>query len=146
MKNGVGSGSISQRYGSRDPDLHQNVTDPQHCWQGGSQAPEAKVRLSGDRLGTSRTLAGASQAPETKVRLSGDRERNITYLGRGITGPGDKGPVVRGQEKGHDVLWAESVGDPEPDPHVFGPPGYGSINQKYESGSGSGSFPFVIMC
>jgi hypothetical protein len=28
-----GSGSISQRYGSSDPDTgtHQNVTDPQHC-------------------------------------------------------------------------------------------------------------------
>jgi hypothetical protein len=25
---GVGSGSISQRYGSGDPDPHQNVTDP----------------------------------------------------------------------------------------------------------------------
>jgi hypothetical protein len=29
MKKGVGS--ISQRYGSGDPDPHQNVTDPQHC-------------------------------------------------------------------------------------------------------------------
>ena len=30
---GVGSGSesISQRYGSGDPDPHQNITDPQHC-------------------------------------------------------------------------------------------------------------------
>jgi hypothetical protein len=28
---GVGSGSICQKYGSRDPDLHQNVTYPQHC-------------------------------------------------------------------------------------------------------------------
>jgi hypothetical protein len=28
---GVGSGSICQRYGSGDPDPHQNVTDPQHC-------------------------------------------------------------------------------------------------------------------
>ncbi len=27
---GVGSGSISQRYGSGYPDPHQNVTDPQH--------------------------------------------------------------------------------------------------------------------
>ncbi len=26
----VGSGSISQRYGSVDPDPHQIVTDPQH--------------------------------------------------------------------------------------------------------------------
>jgi hypothetical protein len=31
MKKGVGSGSISRRYGSGDPDPHQNVTDPQHC-------------------------------------------------------------------------------------------------------------------
>jgi hypothetical protein len=42
MKKGVGSGvgsgsrSISQRYGSGDPDPHQNVTDPQHC-------PEVRV-------------------------------------------------------------------------------------------------------
>ncbi len=33
LKKGVGSGfgSISQRYGSADPDPNQNVTDPQHC-------------------------------------------------------------------------------------------------------------------
>ncbi len=37
-----------------------------------------------------------------------------------------------------------SVGDPEPDPHVFGPPGSGSISQRY--GSGSGTFPFLIKC
>ncbi len=38
MKKGVesGFGSISQRYGSGDPDLdpHQNDTDPQHCFLG----------------------------------------------------------------------------------------------------------------
>jgi hypothetical protein len=36
-----------------------------------------------------------------------------------------------------------SIGDPEPDPqdpHVFGPPGSGTISQSY----GSGSFPFLI--
>ncbi len=27
-----GSGSISQRHGSPDPDPHQNVTDPQQCF------------------------------------------------------------------------------------------------------------------
>jgi hypothetical protein len=27
-----GAGSFSQRYGSADPDPHQNVTDPQHCF------------------------------------------------------------------------------------------------------------------
>jgi hypothetical protein len=25
-------GSISQRYGSADPDSHQNLKDPQHCF------------------------------------------------------------------------------------------------------------------
>jgi hypothetical protein len=30
LKKGVGSGSISQRYGYGDPDPHQNVTDPKH--------------------------------------------------------------------------------------------------------------------
>ncbi len=28
-----GSGSISQRHGSADPDPHQNVMDPQHCFK-----------------------------------------------------------------------------------------------------------------
>jgi hypothetical protein len=28
---GSGSGSISQRHGSADPDSHQNVMDPEHC-------------------------------------------------------------------------------------------------------------------
>ncbi len=34
-----------------------------------------------------------------------------------------------------------SVADPNlPDPHVFGPPGSGSISERYGSESGSGSF------
>jgi len=37
------------------------------------------------------------------------------------------------------------VGDPDPqDPHVFGPPGSGSISQRNGSGSGYGSLPFLI--
>jgi hypothetical protein len=31
IASGSGSGSISQRHGSADPDPHQNVMDPQHC-------------------------------------------------------------------------------------------------------------------
>jgi hypothetical protein len=30
----AGSGSISQRHGSADPDPHQNVMDTQHCGYG----------------------------------------------------------------------------------------------------------------
>ncbi len=60
----------------------------------------------GTGKGTWQTLAEASQAPETKIRLSGpgDRDRDITYLGGGITGPALKGPVVGGQEKGSRTL------------------------------------------
>jgi hypothetical protein len=31
---GSASGSISQRHGSADPDPHQNVMDPEHCYLG----------------------------------------------------------------------------------------------------------------
>ncbi len=34
------------------------------------------------------------------------------------------------------------VSVPDPNPHVFGPPGSGSISQKYGTGSGSGSGSF----
>jgi hypothetical protein len=35
--------------------------------------------------------------------------------------------------------------DPDPqDPHVFGSPGSGSISQRYGSGYGSGSYPFLL--
>jgi hypothetical protein len=43
------------------------------------------------------------------------------------------------------VQMKSSVADPDPnpgppDPHVFGPPGSGSISQRYGSGFGFGSF------
>jgi hypothetical protein len=42
LKKGVGSGSIGQRYGSADPDPHQNVTNPQHCrWATAHSPPES---------------------------------------------------------------------------------------------------------
>ena len=40
----------------------------------------------------------------------------------------------------HSSKYKSSVGDP--DPQVFGPPGSGSISQRYGSGSGSGSCRF----
>ncbi len=42
---------------------------------------------------------------------------------------------------------ADPHSDPDPpDPHVFGPPGSGSISQRYGSGSGSGSFYHQANC
>jgi hypothetical protein len=34
IESGVGSKSVSQRYGSPNPDPHQSVTDPVHCFVG----------------------------------------------------------------------------------------------------------------
>jgi hypothetical protein len=52
--------------------------------------------------------------------------------------------VVKKQSTGKNNMYIYSVADPDPnpyppDPHVFGPPGSGSISQMYESGSVSGS-------
>jgi hypothetical protein len=55
--------------------------------------------------------------------------------------------LARRQFLRHVVNIRHSVADPDlnldpdpPDPHVFGPPGSGSISQRYGSGSRSGSF------
>jgi hypothetical protein len=43
--------------------------------------------------------------------------------------------------KSSGTMTLTSVGDPNPqDQYVFGPPGSGSVSQRY----GSGSFPFLI--
>jgi hypothetical protein len=38
----AGSGSVSQGYGSADPDLYQNVTDPQHWWKPSSLSQQMR--------------------------------------------------------------------------------------------------------
>jgi hypothetical protein len=50
-----GAGSISQRYGSENPDPHQNVTDPQHCPQKTLVLPP----LHNDKLSCIRSGAGS---------------------------------------------------------------------------------------
>ncbi len=81
------------------------------------------------------------------MRISGGWEERPRPAGRG----GHQGAVPLHQALRRDqgaqvldiillVLPFTSVADP--DPHVFGPPGsgFGSISQRYRSGSGSGSF------
>ncbi len=43
MKKGVGSGSLSQRYGSANPDPHQNVMVFQH-WRTPNPDPDPEVK------------------------------------------------------------------------------------------------------
>jgi hypothetical protein len=41
----AGSASLSQWYGSTDPDPYENVTDPQHCFSGDPILGEDATRL-----------------------------------------------------------------------------------------------------
>jgi hypothetical protein len=43
---GSGSGFINQRHGSADPDPHQNVMDPEHCYIAHSIRIKLKVSIS----------------------------------------------------------------------------------------------------
>jgi hypothetical protein len=40
------SGSISKRHGSADPDRHQNVMDPEHCFNGYDFSSDYRIALS----------------------------------------------------------------------------------------------------
>ncbi len=42
---GSGSGSISQRHGSADPDPHQNVMDTEHCWAADLLIGQVQLKL-----------------------------------------------------------------------------------------------------
>ncbi len=57
-----------------------------------------------------------------------------------LSDPDQGGPKTYGSYGSGSAKLLPRVGDPEPDPHVFGPPGSGSIS---ESG-GSRSFPLLI--
>jgi hypothetical protein len=65
---GSGSGSISQRHGSADPDPHQNVIDPQHCFVGHACLPDRHCEDGQDpeqrRVGPHQLHAGGGGAQE----------------------------------------------------------------------------------
>ncbi len=61
---GAGSGSVSQRYGSADPDQYQNVTEPQHCFFCGGNISMA-LRLKLCRLAWSATGAASGTPGST---------------------------------------------------------------------------------
>jgi hypothetical protein len=59
---GSGSGSISLRHGSADPDPHQNVMDPEHClatlasfYIGAGSAGETDRSVDSSRMGQPET-------------------------------------------------------------------------------------------
>ncbi len=117
LKKGVGSGSvagsISQKYGSADPDQNKNVMDPRHCML--SFSPEL-FWWAADR-GT---------CPACPRYPGPDPLQNSA-------GPATS--CYRAARKRGDIK--DSVAHPDPsDPYVFGSPrsGAGSVSQRYGSG------------
>jgi hypothetical protein len=59
----AGSRSVSQRYGSANPDPYQNVTDPQHCKQETIliyyyfKTIHTKSKISFEKYGTGTSIA-----------------------------------------------------------------------------------------
>ncbi len=66
-----GSGSISQRHGSADPDPQQNVIDPQHCeiekLGSGISIPDPKHWLA-DKICVTFDIESAGNRKPTKER------------------------------------------------------------------------------
>ncbi len=60
-----GAGSVSQRYGSEDPDPHQNVTDLEHWLQ-------CSFSITGSKLSSPKPLAIVGQAlnPAVTVKVT----------------------------------------------------------------------------
>jgi hypothetical protein len=77
---GCGSGSISQRHGSEDPDPPQNVMDPQHCRQGVESGLGAL--LTGCRDSLVQLHRKASAAVPGSPHCSAELERGLAFLDR----------------------------------------------------------------
>ena len=84
---GARSGSISQRYGSGDPDPHQNVTDPPTLWSLHNDICE--ICYTNMKL-----CSGAPRREEQKAApvghaaLLGGRLRQLCYQARPLRGGG----------------------------------------------------------
>jgi hypothetical protein len=90
-----GSGYISQRHGSADPDPdpHQNVMDPQHCFSQNSHFCSCCISPVPDRA-DSGSAAAVPRPPPGDPYVFGLRDP-------------DPGPLVRGMDP-----------DPDPDPSI----------------------------
>jgi hypothetical protein len=76
LKKGVGSGSISQRYGPGDPDPHQNVTDSQHCVKQ-SYFTSMPSEVAAALLRKNHTVSTGSRLPASDAgEMTNDREGN----------------------------------------------------------------------
>ncbi len=80
----AGSGSISQRHGSEDPDPDplQNVMDPQHCRQGVESGMGALLTGCRDSLVQLHRKASAAAAASGSPLCSAELERGLTFLDR----------------------------------------------------------------
>jgi hypothetical protein len=139
--NFFGSGSISQRHWSADPDpvlpkCHGSAT-LRKTHTKSLMFPALETCLpgwSGEEV-RGRVLA----RPLLLLLLVGQLWFPRTGCGPPPT-PRSLPPSLLSPARGVFITGCCSVADPDPDPHVFEPPGSGSTSQRYGSGSGSGSF------
>ncbi len=61
-----GSGSISQRHGSADPDPHQNVMDPQDCFLTLDPPPPPPLNFSARTAFLRQKRAETTDVPDTR--------------------------------------------------------------------------------
>ncbi len=150
-----GSGSISQRHGSADPDPHQNVTDLEHCLSVRFFSIDGVLLarfFSIDKV-LSEFLFSAEQALLARFSVDGllllmrfsvegvllerflSVDPALLIIVAGVLSVElftDIRSIHSGWSGSFRLLFS-SV--PDPDPHALGPPGSGSISQRYGSGS-----------
>jgi hypothetical protein len=89
-----GSGSISQRHGSADPDPHQNVMDPQHCLQAASsQRIQENSRQINDLLTFAQSMPRPQHLPSplSSRKTTGSSSGDSTALSGLSSGSGTSG-------------------------------------------------------
>jgi hypothetical protein len=85
-----GSGSITLRHGSADPDPHQNVMDPEHClatlasfYTGAGSAAETDRSVDSSRMGQPETRHHAQRrkmATPTEFEVAAWEQGALTVL------------------------------------------------------------------
>ncbi len=153
-KNSDSGSGLEKKFGSGSRD---NIPDPQHwsydesVWQRLTPhlclPPEVRSTRGGGRGGRgSRGRGGAASRSQSWGQRAGRAQTRSQSRGRERSRSRSVGETASLSFCRFFFAFSilqGSVADPNPDPpdpHVFGPPGSGSICQRYGSGSGSGSF------
>jgi hypothetical protein len=129
---------------------HHRAASPAYRAGRAARRAEAARAWPAGRARTAAAVAGTAAVPRRRAGRYGADQRAARRAAGGPVGSGSashRPEVCRTLQlqrnlfkKGIDVRGKDGVSVGDRDPHVFGPPGCGSISQRY----GSGYFPFLI--